>query len=67
LTGPPRPLPAKYCPNPIRVALNPWSVAANLRGRKRYPGIYVGAVALLRGKAKPDTLKDLVQQAEEWA
>ena len=48
-------------PNPIRVALNvlyPWSVAGNLRGRKRYPGVYAGTVALLRGKAKPDTLKD---------
>jgi hypothetical protein len=48
-------------PNPIRVALDvlfPWSVAANLRGRKRYPGVYAGTVALLRGKAKPDTLKD---------
>ena len=48
-------------PNPIRVALNvlfPWSVAGNLRGRKRYPGLYAGTVALLKGKAKPDTLKD---------
>jgi hypothetical protein len=48
-------------PNAIRVALNvlfPWSVAGNLRGRKRYPGVYAGTVALLRGKAKPDTLKD---------
>jgi hypothetical protein len=53
--------PQNIAPNPIRVALNvlfPWSVAANLRGRKRYPGIYAGTVALLRGKAKPDTLKD---------
>ncbi|MGA8699322.1 MAG: hypothetical protein WB689_36955 [Xanthobacteraceae bacterium] len=48
-------------PNPIRVALDvlfPWSSAAYLRGRNRYPGIYVGGVALLGGKAKPDTLKD---------
>jgi hypothetical protein len=48
-------------PNAIRVALNvlfPWSVASNLRGRKRYPGVHAGTVALLRGKAKPDTLKD---------
>jgi hypothetical protein len=48
-------------PNAIKVALDvllPWSNAANLRGRKRYPGIYAGTVALLRGKAKRDTLKD---------
>ena len=48
-------------PNPIRVALDvlfPWSSAAYLRGRNRYPGIYAGGVALLGGKAKPDTLKD---------
>ena len=48
-------------PNPIRVALDvlfPWSSAANLRGRERYPGVYCGALALLGGKARPDTLKD---------
>ena len=53
--------PQNIAPNPIRVALNvlfPWSVAGNLRGRKRYPGISAGTVALLRGKAKPDTLKN---------
>jgi hypothetical protein len=32
--------------------------AAHLRGRNRYPGIYAGAVGLLGGKAKADTLKD---------
>jgi hypothetical protein len=55
------PLNQDIAPNAIRVALNvlfPWSVAANLRGRKRYPGVYAATVALLRGKAKPDTLKD---------
>jgi len=54
-------LPQNTAPNPIRVALNvlfPWSVAANLRGRKRYPGIYAGGVALLGAKTKPDALKD---------
>ena len=53
--------PKNIAPNPIRLALGvlfPWSVAANLRSRKRYPGVYAGSVALLRGKAKPDTLKD---------
>jgi hypothetical protein len=40
------------------------AVAANLRGRKRYPGMYAGTVALLRGKAKPDTLKDWCSGAE---
>jgi hypothetical protein len=48
-------------PNPIRVALNvlfPWSIAGNLRGRRRYPGIYAGGVTLLGGKTKADTLKD---------
>ena len=57
----PSSLKQNIAPNPIRVALNvlfPWSVAGNLRGRKRYPGVYAGTVALLRGKAKADTLKD---------
>jgi hypothetical protein len=48
-------------PNPVRSAIDclfPWSSAANLRGRSRYPGIYAGTVTLLGGKAKPDTLKD---------
>ena len=57
----PASFPKNIAPNPIRVALNvlfPWSVAGNLRDRKRYPGVYAGTVALLRGKAKPDTLKD---------
>jgi hypothetical protein len=61
LTGHPNSLPQNIAPNPIRLALNvlfPWSSAAHLRGRKRYPGIYAGAVALLGGKAKADTLKD---------
>jgi len=59
-------------PNAIRVALNvlfPWSVASNLRGRKRYPGVYAGTVTLLRGKAEPDTLKDWVsgrRPAPRW-
>jgi hypothetical protein len=61
LTGHPASFKQNIAPNAIRVALNvlfPWSVAGNLRGRKRYPGVYAGTVALLRGKAKPDTLKD---------
>jgi hypothetical protein len=61
LTGHPTSFKRNIAPNPIRVALNvlfPWSVAANLRGRKRYPGIYAGTIGLLRGKAKRDTLKD---------
>jgi hypothetical protein len=59
-------------PNPIRVALGvlfPWSTAANLRGRKRYPGIYSGSLALLGGKAKADTLKDWCsgrRKAPKW-
>jgi hypothetical protein len=55
------PFPQNIAPNAIRLALNvllPWSIAANLRGRYRYPGIYAGTVTLLGGKAKPDTLKD---------
>jgi hypothetical protein len=61
LSDHPASFPQNIAPNPIRVALNvlfPWSVASNLRGRKRYPGVYAGTVALLRGKAKPYTLKD---------
>ena len=60
-TNYPARLPQNIAPNPIRVALDvmfPWSNASNLRGRERYPGVYAGTVALLRGKAKPDTLKD---------
>jgi hypothetical protein len=56
-----QPLNQDIAPNAIRVALHvlfPWSVAAHLRGRRRYPGVYAGTVDLLRGKAKPDTLKD---------
>jgi hypothetical protein len=59
-------------PNAIRVALDvlfPWSSAAHLRGRNRYPGIYAGAVALLGGKAKADTLKDWCsgrRSAQPW-
>ena len=48
-------------PNPIRLALDvlfPWTNAPNLRGRTHYPGIHAGSLALLRGKASPDTLKD---------
>jgi hypothetical protein len=68
LTSPPK----NIAPNPIRVALNvlfPWSVAANLRGRNRYPGIYAGGVALLEGKAKAHTLKDWLngrRKAPRW-
>lgn len=55
------PLKQDIAPNAIRVALDalfPWSSAAHLRGRNRYPGIYAGGVALLGRKAKSDTLKD---------
>jgi len=61
LTDHPTTFKRNIAPNAIRVALNvlfPWSVAGNLRDRKRYPGVYAGTVGLLRGKAKPDTLKD---------
>src|SRR5215467_13197916 len=55
------PLKQDIAPNAIRLALGvlfPWSAAANSRGRKRYPGIYAGALALLGGRAKVHTLKD---------
>jgi hypothetical protein len=61
MTDHPTPFKQNIAPNPIRLALNilfPWSVAGNLRGRKRYPGICAGGVALLVGKAKAHTLKD---------
>ena len=61
MTDHPTSLKQNIAPNAIRVALDvlfPWSSAAHLRGRNRYPGIYAGTVGLLRGKAKPDTLKD---------
>jgi hypothetical protein len=61
LTGHPASFPQNIAPNPITVALDvlfPWSIAANLRGRRHYPGHYAGALALLGGKAKADTLKD---------
>jgi hypothetical protein len=61
LSDHPASFPKDIAPKAIRVALDvlfPWSNAAHLRGRDRYPGLYAGTVALLRGKAKPDTLKD---------
>jgi len=45
----------------IRAALDvlfPWSIAGNSRGRKPYPGVCVGSLALLGGNAKADALKD---------
>jgi hypothetical protein len=57
----PTPFPKNIAPNPIRVALDvlfPWSGAANSRGRKPYPGVHAGSLALLNGKASGDALKD---------
>lgn len=62
----------EFAPNPIAAARNalfPWSVAYNLRGRKRYPGRFNGICELVGKQAAHDTVKDWLsgrRSAPRW-